>query len=1451
MAKRSMISGFETGDLSEPWFTGSPSNISVTTGAKRSGDYGLRVNAQANTENYFTVTSAPPTLFNRQFFRWYLYIVTMPTGRRYILRHGSSTASASRWDLCINSSGTIGIGSNGSPIASSATALSTGQWYRIELGWNFYTGNLQLVINGEIEVDWTAADSNLTTNSNQYVCGALGTSSTSACEFYMDDFAIDSASYAGQGKVVHIRPDTIESDNANWSLGAGASKIAAISDSGIPDGSSSYISCTTTSQAIDFSFPDMPADCYIPRAAQFLFNANRSTSGSQVLRCDPVDYMGQTQTVTNTINSATYATFAASFTSISLSHTSISSQLSNDYLNTLKCRLTKNSGSNAINLTYLVLQVDYDDNPKSTYDPYRALLADFEQNAMTDEFGNTATTLGTIALSTTRAKRGSTSLRMSPANGARGYIQTQLSGAENVNNRVWTGAFWIWIETRQSSGNLDIGGIYLNTNIGAYICVDTSGGIAYRTNATTGSFTASNTLQTGKWHHVAYHIEYGDSSNGVIKVWVDSVIKINENTLTMVSYATPIYRFGTATNVTGGCDVYYDQIIIETGWKIPTPDSIISTLNVAGAGSRTVADFTVSGAASKYEALDESGYNDDTDYVVTNNTLASRESYAFDQIPSDVTVVYGYRAYARHKQDGGSSGNIIYEWGKSGSGTPMMPITISNLPGSSYATVTNSNVGGNYQISVDAVNGFMTKDNVNAIEIIIRENSATQKSRVTGLKTVVEYTKRRLDAPVDMNGTGYIQPATNTIEFTGTGIVSITPTAQVTATGIVNSQTTKNFTSTGIVYVSDTTKEFSADGYIGTITNTSEVTGSGIVQRPDITSSFTSSALVQSPDITKDLTGTGYLEINSITKEVTGTGIVQNTVSQNTTASGIVVTPDITKDLTGDGYIEANTITKEITGTAVVQITPTASIAGSGVVLYNNGVKELTADGYIGNNSTTKDFTASGIVAIQRTKDLTATAIVQAPVVTKLYLSNATPAWSGNVASPAGSWNVSSFAKAYMTEEFNSWTASQNRAVAETSGTNPTTVGIMMFASPEFSTSKTISGNMDFIIGAMESSASANMVIRLHAYVTVGNSQTIRGTLLNNWTDDSTNELSTSMGSAPLWQIPVNTVTAQAGDYLIVEVGVSAFNSSTTSYNGRIYYGAPTGTTTELTVGNSSVTTRLGWIGFTDDLPFLYTPSPPRDFTGTGIVRGEISKSLSSSGYVIGPNENKEITASAIARGEATKEATATGLVRDTRTADFISTGLIQISTTISFDATAITRSETEKTFTATGTLFGTYDREFDGTTIVQDTFNKEFTSTALVLISPVIDFDATAITRDTLALDTLTTALVQDTFTAEIVTTGTVLSTNLVEINGQAWIVIPVDKDLLSTGVISVIQTLEVMSDAMVIGVRGTIKGQFFGLSPLTATPLVIAPITAEGVSMKPLDAEKACFGDIDDLSS
>lgn len=206
-------------------------------------------------------------------------------------------------------------------------------------------------------------------------------------------------------------------------------------------------------------------------------------------------------------------------------------------------------------------------------------------------------------------------------------------------------------------------GFYKNTNSSFWgnivgICGVTSGsGIGLAVNSanqvmlyTCGSWgapsvslgqTASVVLNNYTWHYIEFRAKLS-ATVGEVEVYIDGVQAMN---VSGINTAQGLSDYRSVSF--GNCDnnylyAYYDDIYIcdTTGTTNNTflgPTSVYS-LMPTGAGSAT--EFTATGAASNWEAVDDVTDNGTTDYVASTTT-GQKDYYTFESLPGTVTNVSG------------------------------------------------------------------------------------------------------------------------------------------------------------------------------------------------------------------------------------------------------------------------------------------------------------------------------------------------------------------------------------------------------------------------------------------------------------------------------------------------------------------------------------------------------------------------------------------------------------------------------------------------------------------------------------------------------------------------------------------------------------------------------------------------------------------------------------------
>jgi hypothetical protein len=224
------------------------------------------------------------------------------------------------------------------------------------------------------------------------------------------------------------------------------------------------------------------------------------------------------------------------------------------------------------------------------------------------------------------------------------------------------------------------------------------------------------------------------------------------------------------------------------------------------------------------------------------------------------------------------------------------------------------------------------------------------------------------------------------------------------------------------------------------------------------------------------------------------------------------------------------------------------------------------------------------------------------------HLANASP---GYTPTPKGSWDDTSHAVYKRLSHTGPVGASATVTVTETTATNNWSELAYVFVSDPITVAGNVTGSYTLNYGASESSASANCVTYTHMWVTQGNSDTVRGTVIANRIGGT--EFPTTASGRNVGASMDATVAAQVGDRIVLEIGTEFQNAVTTSFSATFYYGSTGGT--NLGSGDTNVTTRPSKIDMTSVDP-LFVPA------GTG-----------SGGW----------TFAGAAAGKATKTGTATG----------------------------------------------------------------------------------------------------------------------------------------------------------------------------------------------------------------
>ena len=154
----------------------------------------------------------------------------------------------------------------------------------------------------------------------------------------------------------------------------------------------------------------------------------------------------------------------------------------------------------------------------------------------------------------------------------------------------------------------------------------------------------------------------------------------------------------------------------------------------------------------------------------------------------------------------------------------------------------------------------------------------------------------------------------------------------------------------------------------------------------------------------------------------------------------------------------------------------------------------------------------------------------------------------------------------------------QSKLVSLHSSLSPTVgIEVLRFVTPRLA-SQTISGTMDLVI-AMSVTAGGTGTFKIHAFVTVGDSNDVRGTLISNNVTGTTPTSTATCRAATGLALTSQSVTA--GDRVVIEVGFNVTADSGADW--RLFAGTTNSsnvTQTDAVDGDTSVTARTGWFEF-------------------------------------------------------------------------------------------------------------------------------------------------------------------------------------------------------------------------------------------------------------------------------
>lgn len=159
--------------------------------------------------------------------------------------------------------------------------------------------------------------------------------------------------------------------------------------------------------------------------------------------------------------------------------------------------------------------------------------------------------------------------------------------------------------------------------------------------------------------------------------------------------------------------------------------------------------------------------------------------------------------------------------------------------------------------------------------------------------------------------------------------------------------------------------------------------------------------------------------------------------------------------------------------------------------------------------------------------------------------------------------------------------------IAETVNTTDYDVLLLRCVSAALAANCSFAGTLNVMLGVQESATDSDMAYYLHVFVTQGDTDTVRGTLLANYADPNTNEWgTTALGKALTAAQSLSAVAALTGDRIVVEIGYRSRNTTTSTRTGTIWYG---GNGSDLT-GGGAAAGGVGYFDFSDTFTLVDNP---------------------------------------------------------------------------------------------------------------------------------------------------------------------------------------------------------------------------------------------------------------------
>lgn len=265
MATTLNLCGWETGGTDEAE-TVSGTATSVQSTIKRTGTYALKALASASF-GYHEFSTPAQGSGQSYYACFYLYIATAPGADAPIFWMGDTASTNRQGELRLTTGGVLQLwaadgGGTFAQLGSNSAALSTGQWYRVEVQSDWDTDGWWARLEGTDFVTNVTRTGSAQCDQVRLGLGVRGTNVASG-ELYFDDFRIanggtSNVDWLGEQSIVYLLPNQASDADTNITLTGAADAQTALGP--FPhDDATSFISGATTTSTCIVECPDMPA----------------------------------------------------------------------------------------------------------------------------------------------------------------------------------------------------------------------------------------------------------------------------------------------------------------------------------------------------------------------------------------------------------------------------------------------------------------------------------------------------------------------------------------------------------------------------------------------------------------------------------------------------------------------------------------------------------------------------------------------------------------------------------------------------------------------------------------------------------------------------------------------------------------------------------------------------------------------------------------------------------------------------------------------------------------------------------------------------------------------------------------------------------------------------------------------------------------------------------------